>query len=375
MPSGQRYWTVLDEAQLVPVPAADEFLRHVRFGRGQAESTTRTYAGAVALYLTWCRCTKRDWTTAAGRLGSFMFWLQYSRGDGGPVVAGPGSAPVRGPRRINTVLAGVREFLAHGASLGTVPMTVLSQLYEIADERDLPPEARGEGSGLRYFAKARHRAPEPDEPVDRAADEEVLALLRACRSARDRFIVLLLARAGLRRSEAAGLRREDIHFVLDASVLGCRVPGSHLHVVRRDNANGAWAKSRRTRAVPVDFLLVQAYDQYAAERDACPEARDSDFVLVNLFRPPLGAPMPPAALNDLFDRLSRRAGLADGVHPHALRHTFASNAADAGAVLDEIADLLGHASPSSSQVYLHPDPQRLRAAVERVASLAPRRKP
>ncbi|MEV7244479.1 hypothetical protein AB0N92_24990 [Streptomyces sp. NPDC093248] len=48
-----------------------------RFGRDQAESTTRTYAGAVALYLTWCRCTGRDWTTAAGRLGSFMFWLRH----------------------------------------------------------------------------------------------------------------------------------------------------------------------------------------------------------------------------------------------------------------------------------------------------------
>ncbi|WP_247240736.1 tyrosine-type recombinase/integrase [Streptomyces scabiei] len=83
--------------------------------------------------------------------------------------------------------------------------------------------------------------------------------------------------------------------------------------------------------------------------------------------------MPPGALNDLFDRLSRRAGLADGVHPHALRHGFASNAADAGAVLDEIADLLGHASAASSQVYLHPDPQRLRSAVERVAALAPRK--
>ncbi|MCZ9344855.1 site-specific integrase, partial [Streptomyces sp. TRM76130] len=91
--------------------------------------------------------------------------------------------------------------------------------------------------------------------------------------ARDRFIVLLLARAGLRRSEAVGLPREDIHFVLDASVLGCRVPGSHLHVVRRDNDNGAWAKSKRSRAVPVDFLLVQAYDQYVVERDSCREAR------------------------------------------------------------------------------------------------------
>ncbi len=150
------------------------------------------------------------------------------------------------------------------------------------------------------------------------------------------------------------MRREDIHFILDASVLGCRIPGSHLHVVRRDNDNGAWAKSKRSRAIPVDFLLVQAYDQYVVERDTCREARDSDFVLVNLFRPPLGAPMPPGALNDLFDRLSRRAGLADGVHPHALRHGFASNAADAGAVLDEIADLLGHASAASSQVYLNP---------------------
>ncbi|MFD4860358.1 tyrosine-type recombinase/integrase [Streptomyces atratus] len=132
-------------------------------------------------------------------------------------------------------------------------------------------------------------------------------------------------------------------------------------------------RSRGARAVPVDFLLVQAYDQYAVERDACSEACDSDFVLVNLFRQPLGAPMPPAALNDLFDRLSRRAGLSEGVHPHALRHGFASNAADAGAVLDEIVDLFGHASPASSQVYLHPDPQRLRAAVDRVGALAPGR--
>ncbi|MCZ9339359.1 site-specific integrase, partial [Streptomyces sp. TRM76130] len=100
------------------------------------------------------------------------------------------------------VLAGVREFLAHATTLGTVPTFVLSQLYEVADDRDLPMQARGEGSGLRYYAKARHRAAEPDEPVGRASDEEVLALLRACRSARDRFIVLLLARAGLRRSEA-----------------------------------------------------------------------------------------------------------------------------------------------------------------------------
>jgi integrase/recombinase XerD len=43
MPSGERYWTLLDD-DLELVVAADEFLRHLRFGRDAAETTTRTYA-------------------------------------------------------------------------------------------------------------------------------------------------------------------------------------------------------------------------------------------------------------------------------------------------------------------------------------------
>ncbi|MFD5330164.1 site-specific integrase, partial [Streptomyces sp. NPDC127092] len=50
MPSGTRYWTVIDEDLLV-VLVADAYLRYVRFGRDGAESTTKSYAGAVALYL------------------------------------------------------------------------------------------------------------------------------------------------------------------------------------------------------------------------------------------------------------------------------------------------------------------------------------
>ena len=48
--------------------------------------------------------------------------------------------------------------------------------------------------------------------------------------------------------------------------------------------------------------------------------------------------------------------------------TFASNVLDAGGTLDEVQDLLGHASISSTQVYAHPDPARLRAAVDAVPS-------
>jgi site-specific recombinase XerD len=139
-------------------------------------------------------------------------------------------------------------------------------------------------------------------------------------------------------------------------------------VVRRDNPNGAWAKSRRQRSVPLDFLTVQAFDTYEFERLAVPGAQDSDFTLVNLFRPPIGAPMRPDAINDVVAACSRRAGLARPISPHQLRHAFGSNVVDCGGALDEVAELLGHVSMSSSQVYLHPDPARLRDAIERVAS-------
>lgn len=231
----------------------------------------------------------------------------------------------------------------------------------------MPVELTNGGSGgLRYYAKARHRVSDPEQPVTRASDQEVLALLRACQSARDRFIVLLLGRAGLRRSEAVGLRREDLHLMPDSSMLRCPVEGAHLHVVRRDNPNQAWAKSRRAGVVPVDFMLVQAYDAYAAERDECVEAAASDFVLVNLFADPVGRPMRPGAINELFARLSKRADLDRVVHPHSLRHAFGSSAIEAGATLDEVQELLRHASITSTQVYLHPGSNRLRQAVERV---------
>ncbi|MFY1674014.1 hypothetical protein ACN27G_29355 [Plantactinospora sp. WMMB334] len=46
----------------------------------------------------------------------------------------------------------------------------------------------------------------------------------------------------------------------------------HLHVVWRDNVNRAWAKSRRQQTVPLDFLLVQAFDDYELERLAVARA-------------------------------------------------------------------------------------------------------
>jgi len=372
LPSGVKYWTVLD-AELVVVGEADAFLRHLRFARDASELTTRSYAGGIALYLRWCQRTGRAWQAGVEHLGLFVTWLRHaplevSGLDAGVavVLAGPGRPAARGARRINGVLTAVRGLIVHAVTTGAAPGDLLPLIYELADDGDLPAEARGEDARMAWRMRARHRLHEPETVVDRADDEEIVGLLRGCRSARDRLIVLLMARAGLRRGEACGLRRADVHLLWDSQLLGCQVPRAHLHVVRRDNPNGAWAKSRRQRVVPLDFLVVQAFDAYEFERLQVPRAGDGDFVLVNLFREPVGAPMAPDALGALVAAASRRGRLERRISPHQLRHAFASNLADSGGTLDEIAELLGHASMSSSQVYLHPDPVRLRDAIERV---------
>lgn len=366
LPSGGQYWTVLND-DLAVFPVADQYLRNMRFGRDRAESTTKAYAIAIALFLRWCERSGRDWRSAAVDLALFMVWLKFTPPDGAStVMPGPGARPVRGERRINGVLTAVRGFLGFAMASGEVPKSMLGRIYELADTRDLPLEAQSEDAGLQYRLRAQHRVPEPDRPVERATDAEIVALVRQCRSARDRLIVLLMSRAGLRRSEVAGLRRSDLHLLAENHHAGCAIDGAHVHVRRRDNVNGAWAKSRQGRAVPIDFLLVQAIDQYTTDRAGCPAAADSDFLLINLFRAPVGAPMRPDALNELVETLSQRAELSRRLTPHMCRHAFASNIADAGAELDEVQALLGHGWPSSAQPYLHPDRARLREAVDRV---------
>ena len=374
LPSGVRYWTVLDE-DLQVVPVADGFLRQVRFGRDGAESTTKSYAGSIALFLRWCARTGRGWQAGIEQLGLFMVWLAHAgpgasgSGDPGMVLPGPGSAPARGAGRINAVLTAVRGMVVHAVAAGEAAGHLVPLLYEVADDRDLPGQARAEDGQLSWRMRALHRACEVEKPVSRAADADIAAVVVACRSARDRLIVLLMARAGLRRGEVAGLRRSDVHLLADSRPLGCGTARAHVHVMRReDNPNGAWAKSRRQRVVPLDFLAVQAFDAYWFERMAVPAAAGGDFVFVNLFRPPVGAPMRLDAINDLVAAASGRAGIDPVLRPHQLRHAFGSNVADAGGGIDVIADLLGHVSVASSQVYVHPDPARLREAVEKVAS-------
>lgn len=246
LPDGRGLWTVMDE-DYKQLPEAAAFLEHLRFGRDAAEGACRMYAGELVLYLEWCRGTGRDLVTAASDLSRFVHHLNIT-----PISrADRGCGQPRGARRIIHILCVVREFYKHAAANGTVDASVLTSLYEVGDSRSLPAELRPEGSGLAYHARPRHALRQPRQiRVNRATEAEWEALLEACRSWRDRCLVVLLWFTGLRVGEALGLRRSDVHFADHSADLGCLVAGTHLHVVHRDNINRASAKSRNDRHVP-----------------------------------------------------------------------------------------------------------------------------
>jgi hypothetical protein len=185
LPSGARYWTVVDD-DLAVVSAADDYLSHLRFGRDNAELTTKSYAGAIALFLSWCARTGRDWHAGVEDLGLFITWLRHTpsaTGDGdlgeglAEVRPGPGADPVRGARRVNVVLTAVRGLVNHAVAAGDAPGRLLPLLYELADDADLPEAARREDGRIVWRLRARHRLHEPDASVNRAADEDIVALL------------------------------------------------------------------------------------------------------------------------------------------------------------------------------------------------------
>lgn len=370
LPGGLGYWTVVDENYEL-VGAADGFLRDLRFGADRTESTTRLYASEVALFLDWASGSGRDLERAARELSGFVLLLRTT-----PVARrGRGYGEVRSAGRINHVLSVVREFYKHAVAHGRVSASVMAALFEVGDDRFLPAELRAEDGALRYRVRPRHQLRAGPSRGARACElSEWEALLREAGCWRDRFLLVLLWFSGLRIGEALGLRRSDMHLMASASELGCRVAGAHLHVVPRENVNGARAKSRRERVVPLAHYVVSYYDLYLDERERCRPARECDFVFVNLFAGAVGAPMRYGRVAQLFRSLSRRAGLGRAVTPHMLRHAAGSALTAAGG-LDVAQAILGHASITSTQIYVHASAGRQREAVERVAQAQGRSRP
>lgn len=356
---GVGYWTVVD-GDYQRHPEADAFLLHLRFAADAAEGTTRAYAGDVALFLTWLGQTG-DFVAAARRLSTFMAWLRMT-----PIPPGRRNAgQVRSVHRQQRVLVAVREFFKFCAAEKLVDGAVLAVLYEVADDQHLPAHLKPEGQGLAYVARPRHRLrlPRAVHP-DLCSPEEFQALLAAASNWRDRFLLVLLWFTGMRIGQALGLGREDLHFGASSRELGCSMEGPHVHVVRRENSNGARSKSRHPLVVPLDEFVIIFFERYHAVRSTTRGAAENPLLFVNITKN-AGAGMTPAYAEALFKRLSRKAGIRP-IHPHMLRHAFATAVRKAGAPLDVVQALLGHTSLQSTMIYDHVALEQMRHAITAV---------
>ncbi len=113
-------------------------------------------------------------------------------------------------------------------------------------------------------------------------------------------------------------------------------------------------KRGKTRMVPVGGKALEALQAWLAQRSALPAGNEPA-----LFVTRTGRRMTSSAVRSRLARRAEQLGLGVHVHPHMLRHSFASHMLQASGDLRAVQELLGHASIRSTQVYTHLDFQHL----------------
>ncbi len=158
---------------------------------------------------------------------------------------------------------------------------------------------------------------------------------------RDRALLEVLYSAGLRVSELCGLDLGDLD--LERGVL--RVIG----------------KGRKERLAFLGPPARDAVSRYLALRQTKPALAKSQCLFINR----RGGRLTTRSVERMVKRELARSGLSGRGTPHTLRHSFATHLLDAGADLRTVQELLGHADLSTTQIYTHLTPKRLRDAYKK----------
>jgi integrase/recombinase XerC/integrase/recombinase XerD len=153
-------------------------------------------------------------------------------------------------------------------------------------------------------------------------------------------------RAMFELAYASGLRAEEL---VDVTVAAIDFDGEQVRVE---------GKGSKTRFVPVGEPALAAISRYL-ERARPVLAQDDQPVL---FLSKTGRALSTSDVRRRLSAWSQRAGLGGTVHPHALRHSFATHLLDGGSDLRAIQEMLGHSSISTTQVYTRVESARLKRA-------------
>ena len=257
---------------------------------------------------------------------------------------------IRAPAEVRT--EHIRAFIENEDARGHAPSTVFRRLVALRLFFDFLRDdgVLAESPAAKIEFPARWKSL-PDwlspEEVDRliagpcALPEPLRRTSRAARDherheLRNRAIVELLYASGLRISELATLSLADLH--LDER---------HVRVT---------GKGDKTRFVPVGAPACAALQAYLAIRETQYRPAPSDR---SVFLSNRGGRLSRMMLWNIVRRRAQESGIDKPVHPHMLRHSFASHLLARGAPIRVIQEMLGHADIGTTQVYTHVDTSRL----------------
>jgi integrase/recombinase XerD len=212
-------------------------------------------------------------------------------------------------------VAALRSFYRHQVLLGARPDNPAAEL-ELPRRRRALPRTLSPGEVERLIDAATGTTP---------------------RSLRDRALVELLYGAGLRVSEAVGLERAGV----DLEQRLVRVVG----------------KGSKERIVPIGREAVEAIRRYVSRGRPYLDKRHRPELFLNA----QGGALTRAGAFLILRRLAEGAGLEpERVHPHLLRHSFATHLLEGGADLRSVQEMLGHADLATTELYTHVSDRRRR---------------
>jgi integrase/recombinase XerC len=231
------------------------------------------------------------------------------------------------PRSISRRLSAVRSFLGHLVREGVVEANVAVNIQAPKPSRRLP---------------AALDADQVSRLLERSGDDGL--------TLRDRAMFELMYSSGLRLAELVGVGLEDLNFG-DRTV---RVTG----------------KGSKSRVLPVGSKAIDALRQWLlVRRKLCGIEQNALFVSQR------GKRLSARSVQSRLGQWAKRQAVPVHVHPHMLRHSFASHLLESSGDLRAVQELLGHASISTTQVYTHLDFQHLAHVYDRSHPRARRRDP
>ena len=152
---------------------------------------------------------------------------------------------------------------------------------------------------------------------------------------RDKAIIELIYSSGLRLTEVISLNIDDIDFI--------------------DRVLTVIGKGKKARNLPIGKFAIQAIDDWLKSRQQLVKNNKERALFISN----RGSRISPRSVQERIKRWAVKQGLSGNVHPHMLRHSFASHILESSGDLRAVQELLGHADISTTQVYTHLDFQHL----------------